>query len=358
MEKLLDLVLQSQQSHLSQRQVQEAICHARNIQHLSQFEFAPTRVIVAAAGRGSRFQNPEPKVLARGAYGRPLLLRVLDTVAPFDPYPVVVVNPETGPFIQSRVAQDKTHAPCWQFQTRQGGTGDAVLTAETTLAHFSGSLIVVWGDMGALSERLVFAALALQQLLNATITLPTKWCLRPYVALIRSRRGTVIDALQERNGHRMPNEGEHDCGVFIVKCPDVFHWLHNTSLNQQNYSSTDERDFLSLLQPPHNRDKHIYAICMGTQWESQGVNTWQELGIAERATRKIDQQTIEELAHCQTASELLDIVTWSTITANCWKQIEKACLRLALDQRHFLHALPSSKRRVVEKLFATAMKGA
>jgi CTP:molybdopterin cytidylyltransferase MocA len=383
--QLLNQVLQSQLSCLSYQQVQEAICRACDIKHLYQIAFEPTRVVVVAAGKGSRFQGTGPKVLAQGEYGRPLLLRVLDVVAPFDFHPIVVVNHETGPLIQSVVAQDMRHTPCWLFQEYQGGTGDAVLAAEATLAHFHGSLIVVWGDMGALSERLVFAALAIHQLLNAAITLPTKWCNHPYVALIRDSMGTVIDALQEHNGHKMPDCGEQDCGVFIVKSPDLFLWLRNAYSYQQGHTYAGECDFLSLLQssgkryktvfekcslvemssglsgqsdkPFQTASKHIYAVCMGALWECQGVNTLQDLIIADNYAQKINQQTIENLAHCQTLSALLDVLTWSTVQMDLWIHVEEALLRLAVDTHSLFKELPRNKRSVIEKWLSAAQKG-
>lgn len=353
--QILDQIFQSHILRLNHQKVHTLICQAYGVEHLYQVSLKETRVIVVAAGNGSRFHGAEPKVLAQGKYGRSLLLRVLDVVAPFDFSPVVVVNREIGPFIQSAVAQDMRYTPCWVFQKFQKGTGNAVLAAEAELAHFHGSLIVVWGDMGALSERLVFAAVAIHQLLNAAITLPTKWCNHPYVALIRDSIGRVINVLQEHNGHKMPDYGEQDCGVFIVKSPDVFRWLHDVSSSQPDHTDVDECDFLSLLRSLANTN--IYAVCMGAAWECQGVNTLQDLAIADDYAHKIDQQTIKDLAYCQTPSEVLDLLTWTTVQMDLFPEVEKALLRLAVDRHSLFRKLPLRKHSVIEKWLSVLQKG-
>lgn len=51
------------------------------------------RVLVAAAGRGTRAGLPYPKTLYP-VQGRPILLRILDLLSPYDDCPTVVVSPE------------------------------------------------------------------------------------------------------------------------------------------------------------------------------------------------------------------------------------------------------------------------
>jgi len=349
---LLNQVLQSQMARLSHRDIRDAICYAYHVNYLYDVSFAATRVLVVAAGNGSRFHGTEPKVLARGKYDRPLLLRILDVVAPFDPHPVVVVRREIEPLIQSAVVQDMRHTPSWLLQECQRGTGNAVLTAEAEFAAFHGSLIIVWGDMGALSERLIFTAEAVHELSHSAITLPTKWCHHPYVALVRNAEGRIMNVLQERNGHHMPEYGEQDCGVFIVKSPDVFRWLHK--VYSSDHADGAEYDFLSLLRS--SLTTQTSAVCLGAEWESQGVNTLQDLVIADGYTHKIAQQASADLARCQILSELLEVLVWTTVQMDTWKEVEQVLCRLAVDQQDLLKALPLGKRSVIEKWLSVARK--
>src|SRR4051812_16297636 len=53
---------------------------------------AEIRALIAAAGNGSRAGLAYPKTL-HPVLGRPILLRLIETLAPIDPHPVVVVSP-------------------------------------------------------------------------------------------------------------------------------------------------------------------------------------------------------------------------------------------------------------------------
>jgi uroporphyrinogen-III synthase len=57
-------------------------------------------VIVAAAGKGTRFGGPVPKTVTPGRCGVPLVVRVLAAVWALDPRPTVVVNAVTGPAVE------------------------------------------------------------------------------------------------------------------------------------------------------------------------------------------------------------------------------------------------------------------
>ncbi|MCA3562591.1 MAG: bifunctional UDP-N-acetylglucosamine diphosphorylase/glucosamine-1-phosphate N-acetyltransferase GlmU [Aestuariivirga sp.] len=102
-------------------------------------------IIVLAAGKGTRMKSDLPKVLHRAA-GRSLLGHVLHAARELEPREAVVV---VGPDMEavSREAQ-------WVFpdarkavQVERLGTGHAVSMARDALQDFSGTVLILYGDV-------------------------------------------------------------------------------------------------------------------------------------------------------------------------------------------------------------------
>ena len=114
----------------------------------------PTRLIVLAAGKGTRMKSALPKVLHRLA-GVPLLGRVLDTGATLGPDGVTVVVGHGADEVRRAIeahaaARAATGAPLpgldWVEQTEQLGTGHAVRVALPTVGD-DDTVLVTYGDV-------------------------------------------------------------------------------------------------------------------------------------------------------------------------------------------------------------------
>ena len=103
-----------------------------------------TAVIVLAAGLGTRMNSILPKVLHPVA-GRPMILKLLDSLIQIDPDRIVLV---IGPDMES--VSDAIEAAGYNFeiviQEDRLGTGHAVQQAETVLSGFKGNVLVLYGD--------------------------------------------------------------------------------------------------------------------------------------------------------------------------------------------------------------------
>jgi bifunctional N-acetylglucosamine-1-phosphate-uridyltransferase/glucosamine-1-phosphate-acetyltransferase GlmU-like protein len=344
-------ILAREKPRLSRQVVQEIICQAAGVAHIHQMVLKPTRVIVAAAGQGSRFESSMPKILARGIVGRPILLRILDALAPFDPHPLVIINRDSGPGAKVVVQQDCLHDPLWCIQEQPRGTGHALLSIEEHL-HFHDNLIVVWGDMGALNERLVFAGCALHQLANNLMTIPTKWERYPYVTLLRGADGTIIDVLQARRGDVVPASGEQDCGIFFINAHRLLDGLHTLAQQQSESSPSGELDFLALIGQMAACNEQVYALNMGTVWDSQGVNTLLDLHRADRSYMQITRETEHDLRSAHTIDDLLDTLAWSTIHTDLFGTLSQILQRSDREYQTetletLLNRLPKGKRAVL-----------
>lgn len=98
-------------------------------------------IIVLAAGHGTRMKSRIPKVLHEIG-GKPMLTRVLDTVASIDSSKVHVVVGGESSEVKSRLGDVDVN---WVTQTEQRGTGHAVLQALPYMASDAHGL-VIYGD--------------------------------------------------------------------------------------------------------------------------------------------------------------------------------------------------------------------
>lgn len=101
-----------------------------------------TRIIILAAGKGTRMNGEAPKVLIPFA-GKPLIRHLLDAVAEsgVDPRPVVITGFH-APLVE------QTLGPSYDYvrQDAQLGTGHAVLCAEPLLTGKAEAVMVLYGD--------------------------------------------------------------------------------------------------------------------------------------------------------------------------------------------------------------------
>ena len=117
--------------------------------YFSWTEMTDISIIVLAAGKGSRMQSNHPKVLHCVA-GRSLLGHVLHAARALDPCETVVV---TGPDMDAVWVEARNFFPDARraMQVDRLGTGHAVSMAQEALANFSGTVVVLYGDVPLIS---------------------------------------------------------------------------------------------------------------------------------------------------------------------------------------------------------------
>ncbi len=111
-----------------------------------------TKVIVLAAGKGTRMKSAKPKVLHHLA-GKSMLAHVLDGVGVLEPETTVVVIGHGSEMVQ----QEIEHSVSWAMQSEQLGTGHAVQQA---LPHIEDNdkVVIAYGDV-PLTRASTFEAL-------------------------------------------------------------------------------------------------------------------------------------------------------------------------------------------------------
>jgi len=106
-----------------------------------------TRIIILAAGKGTRMNSELPKVLVP-LKNRPMIKYLMDSVvaAKVDPKPIVVVSPDNQEIISEALKEYNVE---YAIQDKQLGTGHAVACAQAALEKNNekiDTLIVLYGD--------------------------------------------------------------------------------------------------------------------------------------------------------------------------------------------------------------------
>ncbi|MEC9235489.1 MAG: NTP transferase domain-containing protein, partial [Pseudomonadota bacterium] len=98
------------------------------------------RIVILAAGIGSRMKSSKPKVLHELA-GRPLISWLIEAAEQLNPEKIIVV---TAPQMDDVRAVIAPHSAVIQHKAQ--GTGDAVKAALPELEGFTGDVLVLLGD--------------------------------------------------------------------------------------------------------------------------------------------------------------------------------------------------------------------
>ena len=239
----------------------------------------PPRVVVLAAGIGSRMRSTLPKVLHRIG-GRTLLDAVLDTAAAANPSRIVAVLGAGRDQIEPTLAGRDVLVV---VQDPPLGTGDAVRQAFSALSEGEGPIVVLSGDAPLLTAATLGRLIDRQRERNVDLALLT---FRPPEVgdlgrVVRDRRGRVLRIVEARNATaREKNLTEANAGVYCFAAPALRRVLSKLTRNAKTgeYYLTDA---VRILGP-----EGVEAIEAGDWREGWGINTRRELAAAEEIERR------------------------------------------------------------------------
>lgn len=235
-----------------------------------------TRVIVLAAGKGTRMKSAMPKVLHCLA-GKPLLAHVLDTAWSLKPDAVTVVIGHEAEQVQSSIE----HPVVWAQQVEQLGTGHAVMQGLEGIAE-DDTVLITYGDVP------LTRASTYQRLLDVcddtTIGLLTLMMKDPtgYGRILRDG-GAVVGVVEQKDASSdQLGISEVNAGVVSIKGGHLRRLLSQIDDNnaQQEYYLTDIHA-LAVKQ-----GLAIVAVHPDESWEVDGVNSRSQLAALERIHQK------------------------------------------------------------------------
>lgn len=240
-----------------------------------------TRVIVLAAGKGTRMNRDVPKVLVPFE-GKPLIQRLLDAVAEscVDPRPVIV----TG-FRADLVEQALGPGYDYVRQEEQLGTGHAVACAEPLLAGAADYIIVLYGDHPFVRPETIAALQALHERTECVLSLATAtvddfvgWRspFADFSRIIRDASGRIVADVQVKDATPAQLDiREVNTAVFCFTA--AWLWPHLKKIDNRN--AAGEYYLTDLVRIAIDEDECIASLPIDPA-EAIGINAPEHLNAA------------------------------------------------------------------------------
>ena len=277
-----------------------------------------TRLIVLAAGKGTRMKSAIPKVLHPLA-GKPLLLHVLDTGALLSPAGITVVIGHGADQVRSTIGELSDLDIHWAVQEQQLGTGHAVQQGLEGIAD-GDTVLITYGDV-PLTRSSTYQSL-LDVCDENTIGLLTLMMEDPtgYGRIIREG-GAVVGVVEQKDATSdQLGISEVNAGVVSIKGRHL-----RTLLDRLDNSNAQGEYYLTDIHQLAVKDGlRIEAVHPDDAWETDGVNSRVQLARLERLHQH---HLAEQLMHAGvTLSDPMRIDIRGSLSAGTDSAIDINCV--------------------------------
>ena len=231
------------------------------------------RVVILAAGKGTRMNSDLPKVLHK-LQSKPLIDYVIDESELLNPKEIILV---VGFKKESVIKHTESRINLkYATQIEQLGTGHAVLQTNELLKNRKGHILILYGDVPNIKASTLQPIVSDHISNNRDLTLITAEIDDPtgYGRIIRDKNGNLLKIVKEKDCSDDEKKiKEWNPGIYIFKIPEVFKILNNIKTNNasKEYYLTDA---IGLAQ---QSNMQIKAIKIENSDEVIGVNTADQL---------------------------------------------------------------------------------
>ena len=240
----------------------------------------PLAVVIMAAGKGTRMNNPSIAKVMYQINETPLIGHVAALASRIGAARTVIIVGWQKDSVIEYLRRSYPDALCVE-QTPQLGTGHAVMQAEVPLEGFSGDVLVLSGDVPMLSDETVRLLLDEHHRMNADVTVLTAELVDAtgYGRILRNGTGEVIGIVEEKDASQEQRKiREINSGIYVFRKDRLFEALkHITPENaEKEYYLTD------LLGYFWKSGGVVRAVVAADPMEIQGINTPEQLEEARR----------------------------------------------------------------------------
>jgi bifunctional UDP-N-acetylglucosamine pyrophosphorylase/glucosamine-1-phosphate N-acetyltransferase len=234
------------------------------------------KVVIAAAGQGSRSGLPYPKTLFQ-IKNRPIIISICEMLSRYDSSPSIIISPKWQKHIQNTLLEYQINGEL-VHQDEPLGMGDAVLCYEkSSFFHEAKHIILIWGDVPFIKsstlEKMVERHISNQNI----FTFPTRDAKHAYTLVSRNKSGKVISVTETRELNITdPQPGERDIGLFIFQKEPIFSMLKKDLPNKFG-RSTNEHGFLYILEYLHKNQLKIEALKIASKKETVSFNSIEDI---------------------------------------------------------------------------------
>lgn len=250
----------------------------------------PFKVIVLAAGKGTRMRSSLPKVL-HPVCGRSMVQHVVTAAVEAGAESVHVVVGHGAGQVTDHLAATPQPVPVSTIeQTEQLGTGHAVMVCQEALAGFDGPVLILSGDVPLVPTRLI-AQMVQQHEQTSGLTLVSVVLDDPtgYGRVVRDDAGQVARIVEQKDA----NEAELavcevNAGIYLVDAKLLFEVVSGLS----NDNAQGEYYLTDGVAAALSRGASVQAVVCDTPALVAGVNSRAQLA---QVTGQFQRQITERL---------------------------------------------------------------
>jgi bifunctional UDP-N-acetylglucosamine pyrophosphorylase/glucosamine-1-phosphate N-acetyltransferase len=237
---------------------------------------AELHVLIAAGGKGSRAGLTYPKTLYQ-VRGKPILVRIHESLAHLDTSPVVIVSPSGQRDVAECLARHDIRAEL-VVQAEPRGMGDAVLQFESSSAYRSANdVLLMWGDIPFIQRDTVTSVVDAHFESGNDFTLATRKVESAYTIVERDGNGDVLRVTETREmGAVAPRPGERDTGLFVFRKEPVFGLLKQ-DLPGKYGKATGDHGFLYVVEHLVAKGCRVQGLPVATELDLVSLNSIKDL---------------------------------------------------------------------------------
>jgi bifunctional UDP-N-acetylglucosamine pyrophosphorylase/glucosamine-1-phosphate N-acetyltransferase len=242
------------------------------------------KILILAAGKGTRMKTDEPKALAI-LQGKPFLQHILNTIKKLDPTikPIIVVG-----YKKERIKQFLGDRHIYVEQHKQLGTGHAVMSAKKAIDDDSEIILVISADQPLISKETIESIISKHKEKNPTVTMATvfvpdfeNWRTGLYYfgRIIRETNGLIkkiIEFKDTNDKERKIKELNPALYAFDAK------WLWDNIDKLKNDNAQGEFYLTDMIKMAFDQKKKIETIQITNIIEALQPNSKEELETLER----------------------------------------------------------------------------
>jgi UDP-N-acetylglucosamine pyrophosphorylase len=242
-------------------------------------------VVVMAAGKGTRMNNPLMAKVMYTVDDRPMVELVVELAGRLGAERVVVVVGWQKESVIAHLARTFPQALCVE-QTPQLGTGHAVMQAEPPLQDFDGDVLVLSGDVPLLRLETLRLLLDMHRSAGVSATVLTAQVPDPtgYGRIIRDGEGRVTRIVEQKDASETERAvNEINSGIYVFDARRLFEGLRSITPDnaQKEYYLTDVFAYFWRNNLP------VAAVVAEEAAEIGGINTLEQLEDARRHYRRL-----------------------------------------------------------------------
>ena len=230
--------------------------------------------VILAAGQGTRMKSALPKVLHKVA-GLPLLGHVIGALRAAGVERIVVVTSPAGAGVRDYA---KSMGADSAIQDKQLGTGHAAACAKDALADFSGTLLIVNGDMPLVTGEVIADCLRAQARTGLAMLAFEPDDPGAYGRVLMTPDGFLNRIVEFKDASDAERSiGLCNAGCYAADAQKFFHWA--SALKNDN---AQKEYYLTDVPSIARTDGVKCAIAVADEVSVSGVNSRAELADAER----------------------------------------------------------------------------